>query len=66
MGLGSSDVTKLVASGYDQMADSYLQQFGYSAVRARKLNELVELLPSRAHVLDLGCGAGVPVAPRSD
>ena len=62
LGLGSSDVTKLVAAGYDQIADSYLQQFGQSAVRPRKLNELADLLPSRAHVLDLGCGAGVPVA----
>jgi 2-polyprenyl-3-methyl-5-hydroxy-6-metoxy-1,4-benzoquinol methylase len=60
--LDSSDVTKLVATGYDQIADSYLQQFGHSAVRARKLNELADLLPARAHVLDLGCGAGVPVA----
>ncbi len=51
--------------GYDQIADSYLQQFGHSAVRARKLNELADLLPSRAHVLDLDCGAGVPVV-RSD
>ena len=62
MGLGSGDVTKLVATGYDQIADSYLQQFGQSAVRVRKLNELADLLPSRAHVLDLGCGAGVPVS----
>jgi 2-polyprenyl-3-methyl-5-hydroxy-6-metoxy-1,4-benzoquinol methylase len=31
-------------------------------LRARKLNELAHLLPSRAHVLDIGCGAGVPVA----
>jgi 16S rRNA G527 N7-methylase RsmG len=58
--LDSSDVTKLVATGYDQIADSYLQQSGHSAVRARKLNELADLLPARAHVLDLGCGAGVP------
>ena len=42
--------------------DSYLEQFGQSAVRARKLNEFADLLPARAHVLDLGCGAGVPVA----
>jgi SAM-dependent methyltransferase len=60
--LDSSDVTKLVATGYDQIADSYLQQFGHSAVRAGKLNELADLLPARAHLLDLGCGAGVPVA----
>ena len=57
-----SEVTKLVATGYGQIADSYLQQFGHSAARTRKLNELADLLPARAHVLDLGCGAGVPVA----
>ena len=55
--LGSSGVTKLVATGYDQIADSYHEQYGHSAVRARKLNDLADLLPSRAHVLDLGCGA---------
>jgi SAM-dependent methyltransferase len=60
--LGSSDGTKLVTTGYDKIADSYLQQFGHSAVRARQLNELADLLPSRAHVLDLDRGAGVPVA----
>jgi cyclopropane fatty-acyl-phospholipid synthase-like methyltransferase len=58
--LDSSDVKRLVASGYDQIVDSYLQQFGRSAVRARKLNEFAHLLPPHAHVLDLGCGAGVP------
>ena len=57
--MGSSDVTNPVATGYDQIADSYLQRFGHSAVRARKLNQLADLLPSRAHALDLGCGAGV-------
>jgi SAM-dependent methyltransferase len=60
--LDSSDVTKLVATGYDQIADRYLRQFGHSAVRSCKLNELADLLPARAHVLDLGCGAGAPVA----
>jgi SAM-dependent methyltransferase len=55
-------VTKLVATGYDQIADSYVTQFDHSALRARKLNELAHLLPSCANVLDIGCGAGVPVA----
>jgi hypothetical protein len=46
--LRSSDVTKLVATGYDQIADSYLQRFGHSAVRARKLIELAEPSCQRA------------------
>jgi cyclopropane fatty-acyl-phospholipid synthase-like methyltransferase len=30
-------------------------------VNTRKLAELCDRLPAHAHVLDLGCGAGVPV-----
>lgn len=57
-----NDIKKIVAEGYDQIADDYLALFGRSAVRAGKLAELVAQLPPRATVLDLGCGAGEPVA----
>lgn len=60
--MDSRDVKKLVASGYDQIVDDYLRQFGRSAVRAQKLKELAYRLPRHAHLLDLGCGTGVPVA----
>jgi SAM-dependent methyltransferase len=53
---------ELVARGYDEIADTYLRRFGRSAVRAQKLDEFVCGLPPRARVLDLGCGAGLPVA----
>ncbi len=52
----------LVAQGYDRIADVYLERFGNSAVRARKLDELCDRLASHTRVPDLGCGAGVPVA----
>jgi len=51
-----------VACGYDAIADVYLTRYGTSAVRDRWLRRLLELLPPRARVLDLGCGAGLPVA----
>jgi len=53
---------RLVAEGYDRIADDYFGRFGQSSVRDAKLAELLEKLPKRAMVLDLGCGAGEPVA----
>jgi SAM-dependent methyltransferase len=53
----------LVAAGYDDIADAYLERFGVSVVRQKWLDRLIESLSSRGcRVLDLGCGAGIPVA----
>lgn len=60
--MDTHDLKKLVASGYDQIVDAYFEQFGHSTVRARKFDELTDSLPLHARVLDLGCGAGLPVA----
>ena len=60
--MDATDAKKLVATGYDEIVDTYLRQFGHSAVRARKLAELELGLSPQARVLDLGCGAGLPVA----
>lgn len=60
----ASNPKELVARGYDAVADTYLGRFSSSAVRDAWLAEFVALLPDKAHVLDLGCGAGVPVAER--
>lgn len=54
------DYKRLVALGYDACADAYDK-----ARRDTKHPELVWLknqLPNRAHALDIGCGAGLPVA----
>ena len=56
------DPKSLVARGYDLVADAYWERFGASEVRERWLKLLIARLPERARVLDLGCGAGVPVA----
>src|SRR4051794_40726755 len=56
------NVKSLVASGYDTIAEGYLERYASSAVRDHWLGELVALLPNDSRVLDLGCGAGIPVA----
>ena len=51
-----------VESGYDQMAEHYLAtKDPEDPLALRALEDLASLLPSEAVVLDLGCGAGVPV-----
>jgi SAM-dependent methyltransferase len=58
------DPTCLVCNGYDHIAEAYLERYGTSTVRDRWTAELMTRLPKpgRARVLDLGCGAGIPVA----
>jgi|HubBroStandDraft_6_1064221.scaffolds.fasta_scaffold269759_2 cyclopropane fatty-acyl-phospholipid synthase-like methyltransferase len=57
-----ADAKSVVARGYDVAAANYLKRFGHSRVRDRWLNEFVARLTKHARILDLGCGAGVPVA----
>ena len=56
------DPAKIVADGYDSMAEHYLA-WGREVVdptAERLLGELIGRLPVGARVLDLGCGAGLP------
>jgi cyclopropane fatty-acyl-phospholipid synthase-like methyltransferase len=53
---------RIVAAGYDALADAYLATFGRSSVRTHWLNEFTQLLTAPGRILDLGCGAGEPVA----
>jgi SAM-dependent methyltransferase len=53
---------QIVRDAYDAIADKYLEWSQNSSVRARYLARFVALLPARgAQVLELGCGAGLPV-----
>lgn len=60
----TADPKRLVASGYDGITDRYLARYGASAVRDHWLAELLKRLPAQGggRVLDLGCGAGIPLA----
>ncbi len=64
MAPNSIDPKAVVTDGYDRIADAYLAECGSSVVRERWLETLLSLLPAKARVLDLGCGAGVPVCRR--
>ncbi len=54
---------RIVAEGYDEIAQRYLawSAFAPSPERMQQLARLLDLLPPDAVVLELGCGAGVPV-----
>ena len=59
----TSDPKAIVESGYDAMAELYLEAFGEGVAddpRVRFVGELSHRLPDGADVLELGCGAGVP------
>jgi SAM-dependent methyltransferase len=57
------DPKRIVAEGYDTMAERYLawSDLRPSPTRLRYLALALELIPPGSDVLDLGCGAGVPM-----
>lgn len=57
-----TDPRETVARGYDQIAGRYLAWSTDHSVRLHWLDILRPSLPPPARVLELGCGAGVPVA----
>ncbi len=54
------DVTRLVAEGYDQVAEQYAALEEEEWPRLRWLRVLLDGLPPSSLVLDLGCGNGLP------
>ncbi|HEY7358877.1 MAG TPA: GNAT family N-acetyltransferase [Ktedonobacterales bacterium] len=58
------DPKQMVAQGYDQIAERYYEEASraYSEERQQCITFLVEHLPARASVLELGCGVGLPIA----
>ena len=58
-----TDPKRIVAEGYDTMAGRYLawSDLRPSPTRLRYLSLAVVLIPPGSAVLDLGCGAGIPM-----
>lgn len=62
----NDDLKRLVESGYDHIAQRYLEwvQRDFASkkpfTRLRYLHKLLERLPAQAQILELGCGAGIP------
>lgn len=53
---------QIVRDAYDRIAQRYLDWSIHSQARARYLETLLAALPADSEVLELGCGAGLPVA----
>lgn len=52
---------KIVEVGYDKIAEKYQTTRNIFELE-KELNRFMSLLPKKAKVLDVGCGAGIPVA----
>jgi SAM-dependent methyltransferase len=57
------EARRIVADGYDRIAERYLAWSGErpSPTRRRWLQRALDAIPAGSDVLDLGCGAGVPM-----
>ena len=66
MSMPAHDPKRLVAAGYDRVADAYVQRLATTRTREREkyTRRLFERVLRGARVLDLGCGAGVPTTRR--
>jgi SAM-dependent methyltransferase len=60
----SMDPSSMVRQGYDRVADRYLRMREEHGDDVRLLRDLERRLPARSRVLDVGCGAGIPIALR--
>jgi SAM-dependent methyltransferase/lipopolysaccharide biosynthesis regulator YciM len=58
----SKQAVTTIASCYDNMVGAYQERHRTFQTRDRWLNQLADGLCQGASVLDLGCGAGVPIA----
>ena len=56
-----NEISKLVEQGYNKIADEY---YTYRDINKfdNELRKFASLLPDNAHILDVGCGAGIPTA----
>ena len=56
-----NDISKLVEQGYNKIAEDYYTHRNLNKFNT-ELEKFVVLLSDDAHVLDVGCGAGIPTA----
>ncbi|MFX1390620.1 MAG: class I SAM-dependent methyltransferase [Promethearchaeota archaeon] len=54
-------ITDLVEQGYNKIAEDYYNHRDLNKFES-ELEKFASLLPNNAHILDLGCGAGIPTA----
>ena len=54
-------ISKIVEQGYNRIAEDYYSHRNLNKFNG-ELEEFASLLPENAHILDVGCGAGIPTA----
>lgn len=56
-----NEISKMVESSYNKIAENYYSHRDLNKFN-KELEKFVSLLPNQAHILDAGCGAGIPTA----
>ncbi|MFX0105502.1 MAG: class I SAM-dependent methyltransferase [Candidatus Hodarchaeota archaeon] len=56
-----NEISKIVEQGYNKIAEDYYNHRNLNKFN-NELEEFASLLSNNAHVLDVGCGAGIPTA----
>ena len=56
------DHKETVKAGYNKVADRYLAERNQDGANVQLIHDFIELLAPKSKVLDVGCGAGVPIA----
>ncbi|MFX1310510.1 MAG: class I SAM-dependent methyltransferase [Promethearchaeota archaeon] len=56
-----NEISNLVGKGYNKIAKDYYTHRDLNKFNG-ELEKLISLIPENAHVLDAGCGAGIPTA----
>jgi 2-polyprenyl-3-methyl-5-hydroxy-6-metoxy-1,4-benzoquinol methylase len=56
-----NEISKLVEQGYNKIAEDYYNNRDLNKFN-RELEKFASFLPGNAHILDVGCGAGIPTA----
>ncbi len=56
-----NEISKLVETGYNKIAQDYYNYRNINKFNG-ELEKFASLLPKKAHILDAGCGAGIPTA----
>ena len=56
-----NEISKLVEQGYNVIAEDYYSHRNLTKFNS-ELEKFASFLPKSAHILDVGCGAGIPTA----
>ncbi len=56
-----NEISKIVEQGYNKIAKDYYNYRDINKFNS-ELEKFLSLLPKESHVLDVGCGAGIPTA----